>query len=214
MMVRNIVAVVVHLIVTYVSVLYFGDLFVVFSFFFFKQKTAYEMRISDWSSDVCSSDLCRDDRSADAWPRRARLSRPGAGYIGGCAPAAGGDRRYGHRRARREWSARRAAAGRCGRIGGTGDRPVSRAFARARDRADRKHRHRPSGDRNIRGSAGARRRPAVLGRHRRGPGGGPADIWRRFRRRRLGPDFLVVSCRRPEEHTSVLHSLMCISYFV
>src|SRR3546814_10257429 len=29
----------------------------VFCFFFFKQKTAYEMRISDWSSDVCSSDL-------------------------------------------------------------------------------------------------------------------------------------------------------------
>src|SRR3546814_6904309 len=28
-----------------------------FWFFFFKQKTAYEMRISDWSSDVCSSDL-------------------------------------------------------------------------------------------------------------------------------------------------------------
>src|SRR3546814_2888054 len=28
-----------------------------FCFFFFKQKTAYEMRISDWSSDVCSSDL-------------------------------------------------------------------------------------------------------------------------------------------------------------
>src|SRR3546814_4254837 len=28
-------------------------------FFFFKQKTAYEMRISDWSSDVCSSDLAR-----------------------------------------------------------------------------------------------------------------------------------------------------------
>src|SRR3546814_1173625 len=27
------------------------------TFFFFKQKTAYEMRISDWSSDVCSSDL-------------------------------------------------------------------------------------------------------------------------------------------------------------
>src|SRR3546814_4811978 len=30
---------------------------VVFICFFFKQKTAYEMRISDWSSDVCSSDL-------------------------------------------------------------------------------------------------------------------------------------------------------------
>src|SRR3546814_5515254 len=33
--------------------LYFFD----FCVFFFKQKTAYEMRISDWSSDVCSSDL-------------------------------------------------------------------------------------------------------------------------------------------------------------
>src|SRR3546814_7210411 len=30
------------------------------AFFFFKQKTAYEMRISDWSSDVCSSDLPTD----------------------------------------------------------------------------------------------------------------------------------------------------------
>src|SRR3546814_5891310 len=41
-------------------------------FFFFKQKTAYEMRISDWSSDVCSSDLLveegrvADDGGADA----------------------------------------------------------------------------------------------------------------------------------------------------
>src|SRR3546814_5415925 len=31
-------------------------------FFFFKQKTAYEMRISDWSSDVCSSDLWHHER--------------------------------------------------------------------------------------------------------------------------------------------------------
>src|SRR3546814_4033065 len=30
--------------------------------FFFKQKTAYELRISDWSSDVCSSDLVLDER--------------------------------------------------------------------------------------------------------------------------------------------------------
>src|SRR3546814_4809004 len=36
------------------SMLYLSLIFV---FFFFKQKTAYEMRISDWSSDVCSSDL-------------------------------------------------------------------------------------------------------------------------------------------------------------
>src|SRR3546814_6914255 len=34
-------------------------------FFFFKQKTAYEMRISDWSSDVCSSDLDTDPRQWD-----------------------------------------------------------------------------------------------------------------------------------------------------
>src|SRR3546814_4605037 len=38
-------------------------------FFFFKQKTAYEMRISDWSSDVCSSDLA---------PRLSAASVPGA----------------------------------------------------------------------------------------------------------------------------------------
>src|SRR3546814_6362978 len=36
---------------------FFCLFFLVFVFFFFKQKTAYEMRISDWSSDVCSSDL-------------------------------------------------------------------------------------------------------------------------------------------------------------
>src|SRR3546814_2589747 len=39
----------------------------VLCFFFFKQKTAYEMRISDWSSDVCSSDLLMT---------KVRLSRP------------------------------------------------------------------------------------------------------------------------------------------
>src|SRR3546814_10862464 len=37
-----------------------------FSFFFFKQKTAYELRISDWSSDVCSSDLLIADLVIDA----------------------------------------------------------------------------------------------------------------------------------------------------
>src|SRR3546814_8737369 len=50
-------------------------------FFFFKQKTAYEMRISDWSSDVCSSDLGRRHGAALLVPdprllaahRRARL---------------------------------------------------------------------------------------------------------------------------------------------
>src|SRR3546814_4199069 len=47
-------------------------------FFFFKQKTAYEMRISDWSSDVCSSDLeNRDQLPArdPIGPEAARLQR-------------------------------------------------------------------------------------------------------------------------------------------
>src|SRR3546814_1848233 len=41
----------------YMSVCFVFCYFVYLFFFFFKQKTAYEMRISDWSSDVCSSDL-------------------------------------------------------------------------------------------------------------------------------------------------------------
>src|SRR3546814_3407935 len=45
-------------------------LFVVFVFFFFKQKTAYEMRISDWSSDVCSSDLAERERMYDEYFNR------------------------------------------------------------------------------------------------------------------------------------------------
>src|SRR3546814_6718370 len=45
--------------------------------FFFKQKTAYEMRISDWSSDVCSSDLARRRRACRP-TRRARDAHAGA----------------------------------------------------------------------------------------------------------------------------------------
>src|SRR3546814_4945999 len=48
-------------------------------FFFFKQKTAYEMRISDWSSDVCSSDLAgntRRNRQSCAPSVRTRRKRP------------------------------------------------------------------------------------------------------------------------------------------
>src|SRR3546814_5645449 len=53
-------------------------------FFFFKQKTAYEMRISDWSSDVCSSDLLGHCLIV---PKpacvRGRSTRPTAGASGG-----------------------------------------------------------------------------------------------------------------------------------
>src|SRR3546814_2199597 len=43
-------------------------------FFFFKQKTAYEMRISDWSSDVCSSDLLAANMTRIAAPSRAKTA--------------------------------------------------------------------------------------------------------------------------------------------
>src|SRR3546814_9211138 len=76
--------------------------------FFFKQKTAYELRISDWSSDVCSSDLaanwwsgCRRDPD---WPTRGKSRRPAPWRTcpsGFCAlsgfrcPQASGGRRHG-----------------------------------------------------------------------------------------------------------------------
>src|SRR3546814_14561574 len=62
--------------------------------FFFKQKTAYEMRISDWSSDVCSSDLRRCGK--------------GVGDAGECAAADPLYRRWRHQqRSRSEQAAAR-----------------------------------------------------------------------------------------------------------
>src|SRR3546814_7799073 len=52
-------------------------------FFFFKQKTAYEMRISDWSSDVCSSDLSAD-------PRTGQVDALGDAAFGGGKPTVHG----------------------------------------------------------------------------------------------------------------------------
>src|SRR3546814_1425883 len=48
-------------------------------FFFFKRKTAYEMRISDWSSDVCSSDLKRVFLMLDSLYERSRRRQPSGG---------------------------------------------------------------------------------------------------------------------------------------
>src|SRR3546814_1522178 len=55
-------------------------------FFFFKQKTAYEMRISDWSSDVCSSDLLGPE-TVNPWDTRRS---PGASSGGTAAAIAAG----------------------------------------------------------------------------------------------------------------------------
>src|SRR3546814_3022758 len=49
-----------------------------YSFFFFKQKTAYEMRISDWSSDVCSSDLIAGDHAVGLQPGEPAADLAGA----------------------------------------------------------------------------------------------------------------------------------------
>src|SRR3546814_9780568 len=56
--------------------------------FFFKQKTAYEWRISDWSSDVCSSDLCLDsggilvpESPCGVRPGTIDFTRPNAYYV-------------------------------------------------------------------------------------------------------------------------------------
>src|SRR3546814_7737359 len=46
---------------------------IIYNCFFFKQKTAYEMRISDWSSDVCSSDLASE--LADIAEQTATVAR-------------------------------------------------------------------------------------------------------------------------------------------
>src|SRR3546814_17065548 len=76
-------------------------------FFFFKQKTAYELRISDWSSDVCSSDLrvravLEDDRTAIQRPdqgatvvepgRRLRRGRRARRVLAVAQPARGAGR--------------------------------------------------------------------------------------------------------------------------
>src|SRR3546814_3882460 len=77
-------------------------------FFFFKQKTAYEMRISDWSSDVCSSDLAvshEQQLGGTGWRLEAVLTI-GAGFghadqsmdSSGVRRSAGGVRMDGRRR--------------------------------------------------------------------------------------------------------------------
>src|SRR3546814_6395438 len=78
-------------------------------FFFFKQKTAYEMRISDWSSDVCSSDLVAGG-----------LDRPSGGRAAPSLLRGGRHRRRGRRSEREGRAGARRAA----------DREIGRASCR------------------------------------------------------------------------------------
>src|SRR3546814_6683024 len=99
-------------------------------FFFFKQKTAYEMRISDWSSDVCSSDLPADAAGRGAAEDCCRLRCVGLGVLR--APDAGceaGDRAAGPG-ARRAGAHRAAAAG-CDHRAAGGAEPAERPRRRA-----------------------------------------------------------------------------------
>src|SRR3546814_8772986 len=52
-----------------------------YCFFFFKQKTAYEMRISDWSSDVCSSDLLPEQRYCSVGSDNLRGGRRATAHL-------------------------------------------------------------------------------------------------------------------------------------
>src|SRR3546814_2077904 len=165
--------------------------------FFFKQKTAYEMRISDWSSDVCSSDLraCRL-RVVDGVHDRTRCRRleavspavrddVGTGQLG--IPKRAGLLRY---RAKRDLNPERKQA------------TVRTAAGYAAGVA-------PGGGGGT-GGHGAVARPLFCVRSRRvvvtttGQAAAPT--------RHKVPPGSVVDVARSEEHTSELQSLMRISY--
>src|SRR3546814_7092965 len=103
-----------------------------FCFFFFKQKTAYEMRISDWSSDVCSSDLPRRCADRDIAPRRLWFAL-GMGAEGWRTPDGAAPDRRRHDPAAGAGDAFRRVMGRRIRLC-----PAPHSRFRALDRRDRK----------------------------------------------------------------------------
>src|SRR3546814_10508973 len=64
------------------------------SFYYFKQKTAYEMRISDWSSDVCASNLQPGEVFQVFHHQRVHAAQDGGAFLGG-ARGPGGECRGG-----------------------------------------------------------------------------------------------------------------------
>src|SRR3546814_10881619 len=106
-------------------------------FFFFKQKTAYEMRISDWSSDVCSSDLIK----SDGFVRQA-LGQALEDVLLARRESRDEDSRIG-RPARPAFGIGKALKG------GFDGRDQGRLFERLLDEIDRPGLHRANGDRDI-----------------------------------------------------------------
>src|SRR3546814_121219 len=171
-------------------------------FFFFKQKTAYEMRISDWSSDVCSSDLAC--RSVWHTPVAAILTRICPGPTVGIGASS---------MTRGLPNSRTTAAF---MVFAMSVSPFERGVRTGRARA--RHRRRAgswSAD-NGRASSGdfhARSPTPCIRRRRHGRGTGDSSWSRPARPRSRGPDGRRC-CRRSEEHTSELQSLLRISYAV
>src|SRR3546814_18303223 len=64
-------------------IVWINCVYVCLFFFFFKQKTAYEMRISDWSSDVCSSDLVKHIQQLGDWAKEGKFIYAGRRNEGG-----------------------------------------------------------------------------------------------------------------------------------
>src|SRR3546814_3138912 len=163
-------------------------LFSLVVFFFFKQKTAYELRISDWSSDVCSSDLRGPLRTRNAAGRQAARRRAR-------------DPRTGHDAFRD-----RRCGGQC-RLDDLDRRKHFRQPAH-RQRLfpqQRTHRFRPRADegwRTDREPRAAGQAPAVVdvADHR---------LWTRRQGRACGR---IRGRQRSEEHTSELTSLMSTAY--
>src|SRR3546814_1157741 len=69
-----------HMVIFMINCTYEGIMMII-EFLFFKQKTAYEMRISDWSSDVCSADLLAIARPQEATLKIADTGTDLAGLI-------------------------------------------------------------------------------------------------------------------------------------
>src|SRR3546814_93114 len=193
-----------------------------FFFFFFHQKTAYEMRISDWSSDVCSSDLTRGSRPSFPHQRRYRSHHRRVAPVGPRLPVAPQRHvRFCDPRSSARLPVPRArpaggkAAPLCApvrriggvRVGTQGTAPQSAAAAGSepdRDRGFPRLRLRPRRQLHRRGGREDARRSLSDARTRQARARTDALVGARF----------LEAHPRSEEHTSELQSLMRISYAV